>query len=174
MDIFHAFLERGDDDDGANGPSETAKVVMGIVGEELLGHWTWPEDPEELMKEMDRRVCRQEPMYGTGKNRTNGFDPDADSSIFEAARRVLMERYEDDAKVSTIDSKLVEDKEPGIFREKSEFRVEIKVAVVDDDGHRLRWEGPFSTDSRERKADLVPLFADLLDTKVPTTVKNNK
>lgn len=161
--------ERETDDSAA--VSAAARLLMRLSDGDLAGFWKLPEGEMDAMKEMDRRVLQREPMYGTGENRRNGFDPDMDEAIFEALRGLLLDPIEDDSKKPTVRTKLLE-VPPGLFGKRTEFRVELRVAKVDEEGRRIEWGEPHYTEARPRKADLVPLLADLLDTKVPSVRLN--
>lgn len=172
MKFFRGFLSSGSNGEESDGyePTERARVAVQVSDQALVGHWKFPDDKEGTMKMMDGNVFRQEPMYGTGKNRTNGFDPNVDAAIFHKCLATLVKDIEDDTKKPVIRTTLKE-KEP-LLGKKSEFYVELEVREIDEDGNPLGWKGPFKTDTRPRKADLVALVADLLDTKVPSIVLN--
>lgn len=177
MKFFRGLLvskpDDGDEDEQSDGSececSERAKIAIDVSDGELAGYWKFPEDELEAMKKMDRRVFQQESKYGTGENRTNGFDPNVDSAIFEKCRAKLVKSIEDDSKKPVVRTRLVEEP-PGFFRKKSRFKIELQIARIDEEGNHLGWGKVHETEPRSRKADLVPLLADLIGTKVPSVL----
>ncbi len=176
MKFFRGHLTPNSNEEGMAEESkkpectERAKIAMEISEGKLAGYWEFPEDEKEAMKKMDRKVFRKNAKYGGG-NRENGFDPNVDSAIFEKCRAILVKSIEDDSKKPVVRTKLVEEP-PGIFGKRSEFKVELQVAQIDEDGNRLGWGKVHETETRPRKADLVPLLADLIDTKVPSVLQS--
>ncbi len=122
---------------------------------------------EEAKRLMDEKVLCQTPMYGTGENWGNGYDPNWDEVLWELGREVILDPIEDDSERPTVKVKLTP-VSPGLTESRSKFKVELRIAVVNEDGKRIRWSDPYYTEPRYRKADLVPLLDDLVRTKVPS------